>query len=159
MYLLNIKQWGPALWTTMHAVSFTYPDHPTTRDQERYKTFYETIVNIIPCKTCRVHFAELLKRIPIRTESRRSLSEWVVQVHNEVNKSTNKPTLEYLDVVEAYVPPSMRTFIPETQRAAILKSKNNNTSSFIWMLWVVPLFVVLIVLAVMLYKKASGSSS
>ena len=64
--------------------------------------FFYSLQKVIPCPKCRRHYSENLKKIPIRLQSRDDLIRWLIDIHNAVNKSTNKPTMSYEDVYEKY---------------------------------------------------------
>jgi len=162
MYLLNIESWGPAFWHVMHAVSFMYPENPTPQDQTKYANFYENLIDVLPCQKCRNHFAEILQEIPMQLRSRRELSEWVVNVHNEVNKSTGKPEQDYLDVVQAYMPPSLRSTVldeRELDELAEREKSSGGPSSCLWISIIIGsiLAIILIVVLVVVCSKKGSS--
>jgi hypothetical protein len=55
---------------------------------------------------CRNHFYDNLKKFPLTDRvlnSRKNLIEWLIDLHNSVNKFNNKPTLKYQEVVKKYL--------------------------------------------------------
>ena len=42
--------WGPSMWHYLHTMSFNYPDNPTKEDKENYKSFIQSLKNILPQK-------------------------------------------------------------------------------------------------------------
>ena len=96
--------WGKHAWIFLHSVSMNYPDNPSKLDKDRYKNFFESIQYILPCEICKTHYANHINKIPINTalNSRRDLVEWLINVHNEVNKYLNKPILSYDTVIDYY---------------------------------------------------------
>ena len=98
--------WGPHAWIFLHSITFDYPDNPSIKTKENYKNFFENLQNILPCEMCRNHYRENLKRNPMNNyvlRSRKNLIEWLIDVHNSVNKSNNKPKLRYQDVMKKYL--------------------------------------------------------
>lgn len=86
--------WGPFFWLTIHLVGLGYPSDPTYTDKRSAKQFFESLANLIPCPICREHYKQHITRNPItpHLDNNKALFEWTVKLHNEVNKSLNKPT-------------------------------------------------------------------
>jgi hypothetical protein len=98
--------WGPHAWIFMHSVTFDYPDNPTPEIQNRYKLFFESLQYVLPCELCRNHYTKNLKKFPINNhvlKTRKNLIEWLIDLHNNVNKSNKKPKLSYKEVVKKYL--------------------------------------------------------
>lgn len=133
---LNISEWGPALWQSLHAISFTYPESPTPSDQSAYYNFFTALQYVIPCVKCRGHYATMLTESPIRLESQEALARWLVDRHNEVNVRTGKPTLRYEDVRDDHLQAPSTCTLP-------------------WWTWViiVSVFVILIICVIIISKK------
>ena len=55
--------WGPSLWHYLHTMSFNYPDKPTKQDKKNYKNFIYSLINVLPCKYCRINLRRKLFRI------------------------------------------------------------------------------------------------
>jgi hypothetical protein len=94
--------WGPPGWTFLHTVTFQYPENPTDLDKQKYYTFFNSLKNVLPCPNCREHYHENFENIPIRLESREDLIEWLIDIHNEVNKKNNKRIYTYKEVYNKY---------------------------------------------------------
>ena len=164
-YLLNLSRWGPAGWSFIHAVTFTFPVDISPGDKEQYVKFFDTIPYILPCLTCRKHLKENYEESPIDFSSRRTLSECFVNIHNQVNKSKGKPIWTYLDVVRLYAPPSMYDSLDltDTEREYLFKlnqdeedalnPSNNKRNYMIWTVVAGGLWVVIICLFISLVVK------
>ena len=87
--------WGPYFWTTMHIVSLGVSTKPSAEEQEGIRKFYESLQIVIPCPVCKNHYGEAIKAIPLRTESRDALVEWVYDIHNRVNEQLGKPQMSW----------------------------------------------------------------
>ena len=88
--------WGPHIWYTIHYVALAYPTLPTSEDKAAMKMFLLSLGEVLPCKTCRVHFKEHLEKMPLddhALSSKNTLFEWTVKLHNEVNETTGKNTV------------------------------------------------------------------
>ena len=95
---LKPEIWGRDGWKFMHYVSLGYPENPSPSQKEEYKNFYYSIRHVLPCKKCAKHYAENLQKFPLTNEilsNKEKLINWVIDIHNEVNKSKNKPVLDY----------------------------------------------------------------
>ncbi len=105
--------WGPTGWVFLHSVSFGYPMDPKKFDvdnnlpegttEERYRKFFEQIGYVFPCRYCRESYQEFIKEIPIQTESRATLTKWLYDIHERVNKKLGvNGGVTYEDVVKRY---------------------------------------------------------
>ena len=98
--------WGPPLWHVLHTISFNYPVKPSEEQKKHYYNFYSNIKNILPCKFCRHNLTDNLKSLPLTMNvltSRLTLSRWVYDLHEIVNKMLHKKSqLSYCDVRERY---------------------------------------------------------
>ena len=98
--------WGPALWHTLHTISFNYPTKPTKEQKDHYYKFYKSLKHTLPCKYCRDNYSNNLKQCHFGKKvfkNRATLSRWVYDLHENVNKMLNKKSkLSYEDVRDRY---------------------------------------------------------
>lgn len=94
--------WGPAGWKFLHFITFSYPIQPKQRHITEYGHFFKSLGNVLPCKSCRNHYRSHLEKAETDSygnytflKDRRSLSSWLVDVHNSVNGHRNKKKLDY----------------------------------------------------------------
>ena len=102
---MNPKIWGPSAWFFLHSVTFRYPDNPSKQDKYNYKTFFESLKYILPCYKCSLNYKKHLDEYPINDDvlqSRKSLINWLIKIHNEVNKELHKPILTYNEVISDF---------------------------------------------------------
>lgn len=88
---LITKIWGRPGWTFLHSVAYGYPIKPTEENKIKYKNFFVSLGDVLPCKYCRESYTKF-----ITTEntaltdndlvSRRTFTDWFYRVHNAVNK-------------------------------------------------------------------------
>ena len=98
----NPKIWGPDLWHILHFLTFVYN---SKEDREIYRELFLRCVPIfIPCPPCRRHYLNRLIRIPINLNSRQNLSRWLINLHNDVNKSLKKEYFSYEKALKIYRP-------------------------------------------------------
>jgi len=85
--------WGPFFWHTIHITALSYPDKPTYAHKRAAKDLFESLAHLIPCPKCREHYSKHLQKFPIspHLDRRDDLFRWTVNLHNEVNKSLDKP--------------------------------------------------------------------
>lgn len=98
--------WGPALWHSLHTISFNYPVNPTTTDKHQYRDFMLSLTHILPCRYCRENLVKNYKIFPLTMEcmkSRDTFSRYVYKLHERINKNLGKTSgLSYCDVRERY---------------------------------------------------------
>ena len=90
--------WGRHGWKFLHYVAQGYPIDPTFEDKKNYKFFLYGVGNILPCGKCQQHYKQHLNKFPISDtvlETKESLENWVITIHNQVNISNNKPTFTF----------------------------------------------------------------
>ncbi len=86
---MSANKWGPAFWFTLHATAFGYPTEPTKEDISKYKNFYNSLADVIPCSVCRKHFNEMINKDFKLTDeilkNREALIKWTYDIHDYVN--------------------------------------------------------------------------
>ncbi len=96
------KIWGPSAWIFLHSVTLNYPNNPTPQDKEDYRIFFDSLQHILPCPTCKEHYAKNIRSNPINLKDRTSLINWLIDIHNQVNIYNSKPKLSYQEVYDIY---------------------------------------------------------
>ena len=94
---MDPKIWGPSMWFYLHSMTFQYCQDKTCAtipEMEEMKTFLESLQYTLPCLECRQNYARHLKVYPIRLGNRRELFNWVVDLHNAVNRETNAKLIQ-----------------------------------------------------------------
>ena len=101
---MNPEVWGPPAWTFLHSITLAYPDNPSDLDKSNYENFFNELQPIIPCAKCSQNYYIHLQEDPISNnlDSKKSLVNWLINVHNKVNKSNNKRELTYNEVMNHY---------------------------------------------------------
>jgi hypothetical protein len=99
---MNPKIWGPHAWVFLHTITFNFPENPTPEQQKVYKEFFESLIHIIPCDKCRYNYIKKIKKYPVNVESRMKLVEWLLHIHNDVNKSTGKEEITMPELIKKY---------------------------------------------------------
>ena len=119
--------WGPSMWHSLHTISFNYPVKPTKEEKTNYYKFFLSLKNVLPCKYCRLNYVKNLKAVPLTMntmKNRHSLSMWLYELHEEINKMLGKKSnLTYEDVKLRYEMFRSRCLIKKSKKKKIKKSK------------------------------------
>lgn len=88
----NPASWGRSAWIFLHCVSLTYPKNPTKEDKAHYRALFESLAYTLPCTLCQTEYRQWLQAHPVgpHLSSRKKLSLWLIQLHNNVNLKKNK---------------------------------------------------------------------
>jgi hypothetical protein len=85
--------WGPALWHSLHTISFNYPVKPSDKQKKEYMNYFKSLGKVLPCKYCRDNYKNNLKKLPLKGsvfKNRESLSRWVFNLHELINTNLGK---------------------------------------------------------------------
>ena len=105
--------WGPLGWMTLHSVSTSYPEKPTSAEKQLMMSWLELFRDTITCVHCREHFttglANYRRRFPSMLDSRQDFAMFAFRIHNAVNARLNKPVYGSLDECMALLKNITRT--------------------------------------------------
>ena len=105
---LITRIWGRAGWTFGHCVTFGYPIEPTDEQKEKFRTFFTSLGDVLPCKYCRESYHKFITSGDTELNddalsNRETLTKWFYRVHNAVNdKLEVKYAVDYDDIVDKY---------------------------------------------------------
>lgn len=102
---MDTLSWGPQAWRFLHSITFAYPvKNPSDAQKKQTKEFFTYLQFLLPCPECKQHYSQLLILKPIDNalDSQDSLSRWLVNIHNQVNKRLGKPEMPYEIVKDKY---------------------------------------------------------
>ena len=94
--------WGPALWLTIHTISFNYPIEPSEEQKKDYYKYFKNLQNVLPCRYCRENYAKNIQTHKLTKEvmkNRESLSRWVYELHEMVNKNLVIAALTFFSIL------------------------------------------------------------
>jgi hypothetical protein len=97
--------WGSHGWKFMHYITMCYPKNPTYEQKEHMRNFFSSVQNILPCATCKENFKKKIKIRPLNDEvlsSNDTLVKWLVDIHNDVNKTLGKKVVKYSELKKMY---------------------------------------------------------
>jgi AcrR family transcriptional regulator len=104
----RLAQWGPAGWTFLHSIGFSYPEAtPTVEEKESMYKFLVHTGAVLPCRRCRRHYAAFVRaRLSdpycAVLADRESLSRFLVDLHNDVNRRLGRPEMSFERVRALY---------------------------------------------------------
>ena len=90
---MGSELWGPNGWKFMHSIAAFCPLLPNEDERLHYKTFFESLQHVLPCKACSESYKKNLKVLPLTDEllkNRETILNWTIDIHNLVNKELNK---------------------------------------------------------------------
>ena len=82
--------WGPYFWKTIHLLIIGLPDKLTPDHSQAITDFFNSLIYLLPCKNCRIHYAIYFEQYPVDISSKQALWQWSVNLHNSVNQRNNK---------------------------------------------------------------------
>jgi hypothetical protein len=98
--------WGPAIWHSLHTMSFNYPVNPTPEDKKHYRDYIISLQYVLPCKYCRINLKKNFRHMPLKMsdmKNRDTFSRYIYNLHELINKMLDKKSgLTYCDVRERY---------------------------------------------------------
>ena len=99
---LNRAELGRAAWAYLHTLAAYYPIQPSPAQQSDMRRLMVLMMSQYPCLYCRDRSMEEVERNAPRVTSRSALSEWVCELHNEVNERLGKPSFDCRRVDERW---------------------------------------------------------
>lgn len=157
---MDPKIWGPNIWYALHTISLHYPKNPTEFQKRSYHDFFINLKEVLPCSKCKDHYTKYVTEHPITPylDSKKNVIKWLIDVHNFVNVSLNKPTYTFQEVLQLYknLKPT-NPFIPcQQNRDAMnqfqiesLENKKNELNYY----WVYFIIIVLIIGIILMNYK------
>lgn len=115
--------WGSAGWKFLHYITFTYPNHPTDEDKESYLNFFNYVGQVLPCKNCRINYKNHQIKYPLNDvvlSTKQNLVNWLINIHNEVNKINGKKIMNYDEVINIYFNNNNKQTFKLSKKAMIL---------------------------------------
>lgn len=97
---MHSNMWGGSYWYILHLLSFQ-TDNDKRKNQ--YKNIIMNFQKVLPCSVCRLHFRQLINRHPMDMKNVETISRWVYNRHNYLNKLLQKRVKpSYAKAVDMY---------------------------------------------------------
>ena len=148
--------WGPHLWKALHMISIGYPNEPNEEQKQNYRSFFETFYQVIPCSICSNNYKNHLKELPITNDTmknKQNLANWVIDIHNIVNKELGKPIIEHDDGLLLIFNNFNNSDKESSQVKENDKVKENETSKTSYTIWSLLIVFFILVSIAIIYKK------
>lgn len=142
--------WGPKLWFALHTMTFNYPENPTEIDKRNYHDFFTNLKNVIPCAKCSKHYGEHLLNNPLspNLDSKELLVKWLIDLHNDVNKSLNKRLYSYDEVIKIY-----QDHYKNSDSEKEIKNNNLGIRRYIQIMFIITFLIICFVLYIKCFRK------
>lgn len=104
IHKINKYDWGRPIWFILHTVSLYGGPSDIHTTFKEYKQMLTCLQYLLPCTKCRTHLSNNLTKISIDTcaKTREDLFKCSWELHNIVNKDTNKPVLSLSEAFSIY---------------------------------------------------------
>ena len=93
------KLWGPHLWYYLHFSAANYPENPSSEQISSMKDWLCNLHVTIPCTNCSQHYQAYIENnkpyLKDICSNKTKLFNFLVDIHNKVNKRNGKPELSY----------------------------------------------------------------
>tara|TARA_Y100000992_G_scaffold231023_1_gene162164 strand:- start:5798 stop:6229 length:432 start_codon:yes stop_codon:yes gene_type:complete len=101
---LDPDVWGPHYWFMLHTTALNYPTNPNTTTKKKFYDFIHNLPLFIPHRDISDAFAKVLDKYPLTPylENKKSFMKWMHFVHNYINKTLNKPPVDYYEAIDKY---------------------------------------------------------
>ena len=97
--MVNPKKWGRNAWYMMHTLGYTCD----VKYIHLYREFFNTLKYFLPCGKCRKHYAEYIKKTPLKkVKTQQHMINWSHNAHNRVNKFLKKKKYTLAQVNRLY---------------------------------------------------------
>ncbi len=147
-----VSEWGPAAWNFLHTSTFSYPDKPTIEQQHEAERLFLSLKHMLPCSSCKDHYATEIAQNPPDTRSQLTLSNWLVDLHNRINIRLGKKTMDYKTAKSMY---SLQCSTTNCERNKSVPTTKEEMQGFT----VLAIFLVLIAGGFIYYNNKRQSSS
>lgn len=101
---LDPSIWGPHYWFMLHTTALNYPNNPTTATKKKFYDFIYNLPLFMPHRDISNKFLEVLDKYPLTPylDNRKSFIKWIHFIHNYINKTLDKPPLDYYEAIDKY---------------------------------------------------------
>ena len=146
---MDPKIWGPKLWFSLHTMTFNYPENPTEIDKRNYYDFFINLKNVIPCAKCSQHYGEHLENNPLspNLDKKELFVKWLIDLHNDVNKSLNKRLYSYDEVIKIY-----KDHYRNSKSENVIKN-NGNYKNYFSIIFIIIFIIICVVLYIKCFRK------
>jgi len=133
--------WGRNLWRSLHSITYAYSNN----NKQSARSFFTSLSNLLPCEKCRLNYNEHLKLHPLTDavlSSRDELMNWLIDVHNEINKLLGKSVISR-----------------EYAKELIARDNHNQTNilaRYTKLITILVIFILIIIIFIILWYKKTN---
>ena len=91
---LNRRELGRVSWAYLHTLANYYPENPSISHQKEIVELIWLYMKYYPCGYCSDMTIQEMYRNPPKVKNRKEFSEWMCQIHNEVNQRLGYPLFD-----------------------------------------------------------------
>ncbi len=99
-------RWGPHLWAYLHYAALNYPTKPTREQSKEMEDWLKCLPITIPCSNCSEHYRAYIAKHTAELSqicaTKNALFQFLVDIHNQVNRRNGKPEMSYEDALKIY---------------------------------------------------------
>ena len=108
---MNKTIWGPFIWRFLHLISLRIKDEYFESEKSNLIQYILCICDNLPCPHCSSHALVFLDKYKLKfIKTKEHLIKLLYLMHNDVNKSLNKPIIEEEKLYEIYKPYNFEFF-------------------------------------------------
>lgn len=99
----DVEQLGRHTWTFLHTTAAYYPDQPSDQHKKNASALFTSLPSLYPCSFCADELGKEMQRVgPPDVSSRSALSNWLCNIHNEVNERLGKKQFDCSQVLKRW---------------------------------------------------------
>lgn len=99
----DVEQLGRHTWTFLHTTAAYYPEEPSEQHKKNASALFNALPSLYPCSFCADELGKEMQRVgPPDVSSRASLSNWLCNIHNEVNERLGKRQFDCSKVLKRW---------------------------------------------------------
>mmetsp|Transcript_3158 Transcript_3158/g.9441 ORF Transcript_3158/g.9441 Transcript_3158/m.9441 type:complete len:215 (-) Transcript_3158:194-838(-) len=97
--------WGPPTWFFLHSVTLALPERVPPEQQREFSSLMLAMQKLLPCPGCSKHLVGHMREHPLEPHlgTRDGLVQWMIDIHNMVNRDIGKPELTKEEVLRLYL--------------------------------------------------------
>ena len=101
---LEPEIWAPHYWFVLMTIALSYPLNPNDVTKKKYYDLIHNIPLLLPVEKLGNDFSNLIDQYPVTPylDSRDSFIKWTHFIHNKVNKSLDKPEIDFYTALDKY---------------------------------------------------------